>query len=534
MQKGQITLFVILGMLIIIIIGFAIYLKNSTVERKTQATVDQLLSEVLEKNAIPQYVKNCLATISTDATMLIAKQGGAIYKDQGGIYERKPSQIGVEYLPYTYEGEPYDAHYGIRNIEFHPCQQLEEYPPDYPVAGKNVSELTLNSYIKNCQFYDRFSGYFGVNNLPKLCDPQGPNRIGATQTEGLYKSCEPGTYGVEPEKTIQRQLQKYIQQQLPLCANFSILEDAYGNRIEVLQKPNVTVILGEIGILVKLQYPFLVHIKDKEPLVKNVEFAEANNLRLKKLYYFVNELLQHETQELSYNIKRDHKKANFYEESFVLTEDTNPCPSCNYKPARFDRLYVLKDEKSKVLGQSLAFLLPVRNRRPVLDKIKVYYDEPYNSLSHSKKINASGQIINVDVAAYNGTRIMLQPEGYDPDDDTLAYAYGAWKEDENSNVTNTACFDPSNIFAFQEGVFRFYNQNPNFCTSHTPAALHAWSSSSEYATTKQKADYVVTNSDIGLHKVNITVKDQEGLNDYQEIYVLIIPEQYRNLTNPVP
>ncbi|MEK6964103.1 MAG: hypothetical protein AABX70_06770 [Nanoarchaeota archaeon] len=545
MRKAQITLFVIIGMLILILIGFLIFIRQKATQTQVQSTVDAVLNEFIEKNALKQYVQNCLDTLSNDGAMLLAHQGGVLYQDQKGLTPHEPSQRGVAYLPYTYEGENYDVTYAIHDVEFHPCPQLVEQPPGYPVPGKNVTELTVNKYLDKCQFYDRFSGYYGVNTLPKLCDPQGPNKIGVTQSKTLYKSCEPGSYGSKSENTLQYQLQNYIQNHLPLCANFSVFEDAYGNRVEVLDKPTVTLIWGDTDFSTHTSYPFKVHLQGKEPVVKYIEFTNENKLRLKKLYYYANELLTHETQDLFYNIERDHQKANFYEESFTMEKVENPCNPCPYTPAAFDRLYVVRDERSKVLSKALTFLLPIKNRRPFLDVIPRKFAEPYNTKSFSKKVNVSGAassepsspkngVYPVDFAAYNGSKILVEAQGYDPDDDPLTYTYSAWKETTNSQVLNTACFDETKPIPFTAGVYRFYNENPNFCTKHVLSNLGLWSASPEYQMTQQKVGYTVTNEDIGLHLLNVSVTDPAGLMDYQEVAILVIPEEYRNLTGSIP
>ncbi len=397
-----------------------------------------------------------------------------------------------------------------------------------------MSELTVNKYLDKCQFYDRFSGYYGVNTLPKLCDPKGPNRIGVTQSEMLYKSCEPGSYGVTSENTLQYQLQSYIQNHLPLCANFSVFEDAYGNRVEVLGTPQVQLIWGDTDFKVLANYPFQVHLQGKEPIVKYIPFTQENKLRLKKLYYYAHDLVTKETQNLFYTIERDHLKSNFYEESFQVEKIENPCDPCPITPARFDRLYIAKDPRSKVLGQALAFLLPIKNRRPVLDVVPKKFDEPYNTKSFSKKVNASGRVVPVDFAVYNDSMILLQPQAYDPDDDPINYTYTGWKQNQTSAIINTACFNPVNPIPFTAGVYRFYNQDPNFCTQHTSITLNLWTNSPEYLATKQKASYTVTNDDIGFHFVNATVMDPAGLVDYQELAALVIPEEYKNLTNSIP
>ncbi|HLD04791.1 MAG TPA: hypothetical protein VJG90_03645 [Candidatus Nanoarchaeia archaeon] len=534
MQKGQITLFVILGLLVILLIGFFTYIQQKTTQSQVQTTVDQLLSEFIEKNAIPQYVKNCLDTLSNEGVLLLAKQGGVLYQDQKGPTPRNPTARGVDYLPYSFEGTLYDVWYGIHDVEFHSCPEVEEQPPGYPSPGKNISQLTLPKYLEKCQYFDRFSGYYGINTLPKLCDPKGPNHIGVTQSKTLYKSCEPGSYGVTSESTIQYQLQTYIQNHLPLCANFSVFEDAYGNKVDILGKPNVTIIWGDTDFTSKSIYPFRVAIKGKEPVIKYVDFTQDNKLRIKKLHYYANEFLTKETQDLFYNIEKDHKKGNFYEESFQLEKIETPCNPCPFKPAQFDRLFILRDERSKALGQTLTFLLPVKNRRPLLDILPKKYDEPYNTKSFSKRVNASGRIVAIDYAVYNGTKILIQPQGYDADDDPILYLYGTWKQTQNSNIVNSACFNPDNPFPFTSGLYRFYNQDPNFCTNHFSVNLGLWTSSSEYVTTQQKASYTVTNDDIGLHFVNVSVQDPSGLIDYQEAAILVIPEEYKNLTNPIP
>jgi hypothetical protein len=68
-KRGQITVFIIIGLIIIISVGLFIHLRSSTVNEKS----------IIQRNTpIQNYVETCLEEVATDATRLIASRGGYI------------------------------------------------------------------------------------------------------------------------------------------------------------------------------------------------------------------------------------------------------------------------------------------------------------------------------------------------------------------------------------------------------------------------------------------------------------------------
>src|SRR5574341_43757 len=82
-MKAQITIFIIIGLLVVIAFGITLYAASKMgtrfETRETQQRVEQLGIQPIQ-----DYVTTCLSLAVTDALGLIGKQGGVIYKSQGG------------------------------------------------------------------------------------------------------------------------------------------------------------------------------------------------------------------------------------------------------------------------------------------------------------------------------------------------------------------------------------------------------------------------------------------------------------------
>ncbi len=105
-KKGQITLFILLGIAIIIAVG-------TTIVVKQKSSVDTVPSRIaktsLESDKIKNYVNNCLQQVSEKGIRLIALQGGYInargdnkYNEQGDGFSSKThyffSNLALPYL----------------------------------------------------------------------------------------------------------------------------------------------------------------------------------------------------------------------------------------------------------------------------------------------------------------------------------------------------------------------------------------------------------------------------------------------------
>ena len=110
LTKAQISTFIILGLLTILIFGFIYYAMKSTTEAVAEESTLKVIQEALRTESISSYVTLCLDDSLEQALELIGKQGGYIYKDQpNSIIPFEKSSINYNNNRIAYLIEPIPA-----------------------------------------------------------------------------------------------------------------------------------------------------------------------------------------------------------------------------------------------------------------------------------------------------------------------------------------------------------------------------------------------------------------------------------------
>jgi len=96
MKKAQVTIFIILMLLILIIFGFLFYIisQTSKLESKTQQKIST--EELIARTNVEQGTEACLNEAAKSSLILLGQQGGWIYKNQIISTPYGPIQIGDE------------------------------------------------------------------------------------------------------------------------------------------------------------------------------------------------------------------------------------------------------------------------------------------------------------------------------------------------------------------------------------------------------------------------------------------------------
>ena len=107
MKKGQITIFIILGIILLLLVGISIYVFQRVSKERLESA--KLVS--LEPATVTDYVSSCLRITARDGIYLLASQGGYInplgdpkYGDQGD-YQRLHYALEEGPIPYVVDGK---------------------------------------------------------------------------------------------------------------------------------------------------------------------------------------------------------------------------------------------------------------------------------------------------------------------------------------------------------------------------------------------------------------------------------------------
>src|SRR3989338_5411518 len=141
-KRGQITLFILIGMIIFIFLVFIIFLRQRVVEKTSEFELKKSVQRGLDRNSIIHFVEDCLRQVSEKAVFTrIGPQGG--YIDPSGDSVNMYGDEGVpQGSSYIVSGKKKIANYVI--IEFENCADFSEYEKN----GYNITKPEIN-YVEN-------------------------------------------------------------------------------------------------------------------------------------------------------------------------------------------------------------------------------------------------------------------------------------------------------------------------------------------------------------------------------------------------
>ncbi len=327
-QKAQITVFIVIGMLVIISFGVTIYVGNQ-MKKGTETKGTAQKTEQIDIQPIQDYITTCLTLATEDGLALIGKQGGVIYQSQGGITPEPKT-----YMDYTENDITYKVSYMILppqgNVGHDRCETEYPFclfysePMEYPYPGFPYPQGETKPYFK---------GFYGINQIPPL-----------------YKS-------PEATNSIQENLETYITKKTMDCTSWEKFEDKGYTIKEGAAKTTLTFaeqqrqFIGEKYLTAELEWP----IDITTPTGDNKAIANFNTriqVRLATIYYTVKELIDSDVTDIEY------KPAN--KDSFKLTT----------KPYGKDSFISVQDTQSLTAGKPFEFLIPRKNRAPALWKLE--------------------------------------------------------------------------------------------------------------------------------------------------------------------
>jgi hypothetical protein len=230
-KKGQITVFIILGIIILFVVALTIYIKGSM--NTVRPPVQQLVvSDEIEP--IQVYVTECLSAISKDALIRLGQNGG---------YIALPSGMKVN------PSKPYDS-----DALFFSPQVMPYWYYSKPCAGSGIGCIYLRD--------------------PPLCEKGADCVLPYRSTSGT--------------DSMEEQMNKFIEENIDTCLNgFAPFTDRF--EIQAGAK-NVDTKIAESEVGFKLEYPLLIKLKGSSMQEEIPYFYTEHELNFRKIYQFAQEI----------------------------------------------------------------------------------------------------------------------------------------------------------------------------------------------------------------------------------------------------
>lgn len=543
-KKAQITVFIILGIVLLAVAGFAFYaagfLRQSTLEKEAE----RILSDIQRKSALDYYITSCLQRSLENGLVLLGEQGGAIYQSQANQtkfynYWRLTGidpalQLlnlrGIPVLPFNNSNTTQNVSYGIyANYEMMALRSYSVYlggnnPPSYPYP-KNLTSVRNDMPLSNRRFQ-----------FNELCMPDGPNTANLASRLNIDFSSANNTcsdhYG---SNSFQYYLKKFVEEDTKKCVNISMLASFLGYSV-VEGNINASVLFTDEGVGVLIDYPLLISVNSNIPFTKRLEYTTYVPVRIKKIYESIWNLLWEEKNNIFFDLRNaqngnpvcrlpgnvivnciyENMSLNFIE-NVCQNSTTDGAPSCSEKHHNYSNILQLTDYNSSISGKPYVFQVAIENRPPALSWI---HQTPANN--------------EYDIIVRENETIFINPYGFDPDEDLYVtktvnskrymdtiYLYSGWKETWDEEFNFSCC---SNINLVGSPTFDCTKEEGRSrCTVRTIIDLKNWTDYRPYNETSRNASFRnVTRNDTGSHVVRVQVCDEEGLCDWQDVRILVL------------
>ena len=527
--KAQITLFMIVGIVLLFIFGFVVYVTTQIIHSESDGNTNEQGSTAIEANRVKFFITDCLKSSTKEALRVIALQGGVLYDsqiDDGAHHFSHPfHQYGIHYLPYEFKGEIYNVSYALTRLDEPNCHSLS--PPAY-FKCPGV-DRPLDEGISDVFPFGRYPNS-EVHDLPPLCEINGSNH---RLLSGAAFSCG-DSYG--DGNTVQGFLESFIKKKTLACIDEGRKEGVFELNVTFAKERNTTstVMFGEGDVAAILDMPIKVSLLDDTD-VKFESFVVRLPVRFKQLYEFAEHLLLEEARNIYHNLRKAgdpghstlmgcldfvaarnerDKVVNCYRDGFEVTYIPH---ACNYtadeyglnlckNSAEHESFLVLEDNKSLAIGnEPFKLVLAIGNRAPVMDKVRYWY---YNDTDNYWRYLQTYYHTN-PVIIYNRTSAPLDPNSTEHEivadfDSTISIIPYAIDPDEDN--------DPYGA-SVMYSVFHYEGWLAN-------STYNAWEDSGAYLDglpyfsphTPEKKDANVSMKDeyVGEHTLTVYTEDVDG------------------------
>ena len=313
-KRGQVTVYIILGIIILSSAILLFYLRGKTVGKTGMQEI--VRAQKIPKEAMP--ITNYVTTQLDDATKkglyLIGRQGGYIYENQGGPI-LDPEEEGEDFVFY----DEHNVSYGIYKHKEIISNYFIPIPRYYPWALYPYrSKKTLGKK-------EVFAGFFGTSYLPPLNGPL---------------------------PSIQGQLEYFITNYLEKNIDFSIF-DKQGFEIND-GKINVSVIIGENDVIAFLEYPLGIKKKITNTITNVTYFYTNPQIRLKKVYNFTDFIINKDITHILFDINDSKNNRDGIGVNKIENAYNN------------DDIITVYDNKSLLYTEPYEFRFARENRYPAL------------------------------------------------------------------------------------------------------------------------------------------------------------------------
>jgi hypothetical protein len=362
MKKGQLTIFIIAGIVILIVLTLLMALINFVADQSLEGQRTTAVKKTEESSVVNYFVSVCVENGLKTGLTLIGQQGGYIFEDQwGGLISPEHIQIDDRRVAYA-----------IIPGERSP-------PPMYPCSSTYVNQAPAF-----CKYPDNdIDVRFGEDKLPIL---------------------ETGIF------SIKSQLERFINNYVINCVDLrSIAEETGLQSYSLSGVPTTSITFGADNVIAKVQYPLTIQSANQESITQFTSIETELPVRLKQLYGSIKEISQKDIRKADFNIASLSDENEIGGEQLLFASLQNP-PQISIRQLSHDDIITINDSMSRIENQSYTFWIARKNRPPVLDYVKQNpsYDNHY------------------DFLVIHPNPFTVIPNAEDPDEDIVKFSFDGY------------------------------------------------------------------------------------------------------------
>ncbi len=435
-KKSQITIFIIFGLIVLII--FLFLLSSNKEAESNDLKINNLVFE-LKEGVIKKHILDCVSLVTMDAIKKIGANGGSIYDFEGGGIPFNIENSGEDFIKFNDYGKINFVNYGLKENLICNYENNAFLYPDINDISLNGFDNEYDALCKYNSFYSAYDGFFGMVSLPKLC-----YYIKDSYCERFARA-QPENTGF----TIQRQLEDYIEKNLPLCVNFSSFTERLPVNITNETKfPEAKISIYDSEINLVLKYPIKIVFSNQEPIINIYDYQSTFKVRLGLVYNFLYDILSKDAKNINFDISKDFITSRFWRKGIHVKRVSDVCSDCSF-PYNYDDIIKVSDSNSFLLDREFIFKSAIRNRRPIIDFIP-----------NIEK--------NIDTSNPDSFPLDIPILAFDPDDEpvklfffsnTIGYNHDRLMYDFNSDESFSGWYEDSNLINL---INSFLNSNNRF------------------------------------------------------------------------
>jgi hypothetical protein len=372
MKNAQITVFMIIGIVILFGAGLLVYMAMMQPERTGEEKVTAQALRQAAVQPVKDYITSCLEIVSSDALEFIGKQGGRLYQSQGGtIPDPGVSQLGTVYLDY----DELKLSYIILPPQGTVGSLFFSEPPDYPWPDFPFSADSNESEI----------GFFGLASLPPLYRKHGRN-------------------------SLQEQMEAYVSNNVAKCTDFS---DKFPGYVITAGEPstsmiiaeNITHLRAEEYISFVLEWPVEIREKGTGAEITLTDFRATFPLAFGRIYYTVKEIVDAEVSNISYEPAATA--------GYFITINRNVYNK--------DDVIIYQDKKYNLNAKPYEFRIARKNRFPALYRIDQSEIDKFAYCVDAVSFSVDGEKLRASPDLEDGDPFPWNLAAVDPDNDEVLF-----------------------------------------------------------------------------------------------------------------